>query len=94
MIVNGGEAGEEIAMRLQRCSDKPENWRQRSAFIAFFGGGDGGHWASAALFATLRQHDVPVVRAVPFADHQAYHEADLLALTPNKEALLMTERMR
>lgn len=94
VIVNGGEAGEgEIAMRLQPGAainlktGASAPLSSLSSVVAMAGIGH-----PPRFFATLRQHDVPVVRAVPFADHQAYHEADLLALTPNKEALLMTEK--
>ncbi|GAA5189054.1 tetraacyldisaccharide 4'-kinase [Ferrimonas gelatinilytica] len=44
------------------------------------------------FFATLKAMGIDPKRCIGFADHQAYEPASLAALTPAKEALLMTEK--
>lgn len=94
VIVNGGQAGNgEIAMTLQ--PGEAINLRSGASFpaaelspvVAMAGIGH-----PPRFFTTLRQHGVDIVQAVPFADHQAYSEASLTALTPGNEPLIMTEK--
>ena len=94
VIVNGGEAGKgEIAMGLQpgaAVNLKTGASMPASALSPVVAMAGIGH--PPRFFATLRQHAVDVIRTVAFADHQAYSEAALTALTPNNETLLMTEK--
>lgn len=94
VMVNGGEAREgELAMTLR--PGEAINLKTRvscpvsalSPVVAMAGIGH-----PPRFFSTLRQHGVEVVRAVPFADHQAYSEASLTTLTPGNEPLIMTEK--
>ncbi|MDU4094456.1 MAG: tetraacyldisaccharide 4'-kinase [Pantoea sp.] len=94
VIINGGAAAEgEIAMALQPGEvinlktgvSSPAS--TLSPVVAMAGIGH-----PPRFFATLRQHGVEVAQAVPFADHQAYSEASLMALTPANEPLIMTEK--
>lgn len=94
VIVNGGAAAEgEIAMTLQPGeainleTGVSVPAAALSPVVAMAGIGH-----PPRFFATLHQHGVKVAQTVPFADHQAYSEANLAALTPANEPLIMTEK--
>jgi len=44
------------------------------------------------FFDTLDKLAINTVQQISFADHQAYHQQQLTALTPNGQCLLMTEK--
>lgn len=44
------------------------------------------------FFTSLEEQGLSPLRCVPFADHYLYSEAELAALTPDGELLLMTEK--
>lgn len=94
VIINGGEARQgELSMTLQpgeAINLKTGASRQAAALSPVVAMAGIGH--PPRFFSTLRQHGVEVIQAIPFADHQAYSEASLTALTPNNEPLIMTEK--
>ena len=94
VIINGGEAKNgEIAMRLQpgaALNVKSGASCAAAALSPVVAMAGIGH--PPRFFTTLRQHGVEVLRTVPFADHQAYSEATLAALTSHGESLIMTEK--
>ena len=47
---------------------------------------------AARFFNTLARQGVMPIRQLAFADHQAYSEAELRALTTGSQALIMTEK--
>jgi tetraacyldisaccharide 4'-kinase len=94
VIVNGGNAGAmEIAMRLEpgaAINVKSGVSRPLSALTSVVAMAGIGH--PPRFFATLRQQGVTPFQTVSLADHRSCSETELLALTPNGEALIMTEK--
>lgn len=94
VIVNGGEVqGNEIAMRLQPGqainlqTGQSKPLAELAPLVAMAGIGH-----PPRFFSTLRQQGVTPVKEMAFADHQAYSEAELSALTASGQALIMTEK--
>lgn len=94
VIVNGGSAsGNEIAMQLQpgaALNLKTGQAQPLSAFDQVVAMAGIGH--PPRFFNTLAQQGVMPIRQLAFADHQAYSEAELRALTTGSQALIMTEK--
>jgi len=94
VIVNGGSAsGNEIAMQLQpgaAINLKTGQAQPLSAFDQVVAMAGIGH--PPRFFNTLAQQGVVPIRQLAFADHQAYSEAELRALTTGSQALIMTEK--
>jgi len=94
VIVNGGSAsGNEIAMQLQpgaAINLKTGQVQPLSAFDQVVAMAGIGH--PPRFFNTLAQQGVMPIRQLAFADHQAYSEAELRALTTGSQALIMTEK--
>jgi len=94
VIVNGGSAsGNEIAMQLQpgaAINLKTGQAQPLSAFDQVVAMAGIGH--PPRFFNTLAQQGVMPIRQLAFADHQAYSEAELRALTTGSQALIMTEK--
>ncbi|MFD1803012.1 tetraacyldisaccharide 4'-kinase [Mixta tenebrionis] len=94
VIVNGGNAeASEIAMSLApgaAINLKSGVSRPLSSFTSVVAMAGIGH--PPRFFATLRQQGVTLIKTVPLADHRSCSEAELLALTPNNETLMMTEK--
>ncbi|WP_437608970.1 tetraacyldisaccharide 4'-kinase [Erwinia sp. V71] len=94
VIVNGGEVqGTEIAMRLQPGqavnlhTGQSKPLTELPQIVAMAGIGH-----PPRFFSTLKQQGVTPIKEVAFADHQAYSEAELRALTSAEQALIMTEK--
>lgn len=94
VIVNGGSAsGNEIAMQLQpgaAINLKTGQAQPLSAFDQVVAMAGIGH--PPRFFNTLARQGVMPIRLLAFADHQAYSEAELRALTTDSQALIMTEK--
>ncbi|MGL6116804.1 tetraacyldisaccharide 4'-kinase [Plesiomonas sp.] len=94
VIVNGGDAQpNEIPMQLQaHCAVNLLTGEQRAvdalpATVAMAGIGH-----PPRFFATLQTLGATPIRCVAFADHQAYSQQQLAALTSGEQVLLMTEK--
>ncbi|RWR02019.1 tetraacyldisaccharide 4'-kinase [[Pantoea] beijingensis] len=94
VIVNGGRAKSgELAMQLQpraAINLKTREAKPLSELTPAVAMAGIGH--PPRFFATLEQQGVRCIKKVAFADHQTLSEAELAALTPHKEVLLMTEK--
>ncbi|KOC92756.1 tetraacyldisaccharide 4'-kinase [Winslowiella iniecta] len=94
VIVNGGRAsGNEIAMQLQpgaAINLKTGQSQPLAAFDQVVAMAGIGH--PPRFFNTLVQQGITPVKQLAFADHQAYSEAELRALTTANQALMMTEK--
>ncbi|MEG3134164.1 tetraacyldisaccharide 4'-kinase [Rouxiella sp. T17] len=95
VIVNGDGQGQhdEIGMRLQpgfAVNLVSGEKRQPDALENVVAMAGIGH--PPRFFATLKQLGISPVKAIPFADHQAYDPAQLGALTSTGQTLLMTEK--
>lgn len=94
VVTNGGTAlAGEIAMTLSpglavnmRSGEK----RALSTFKEVVAMAGIGH--PPRFFNTLRQQGLTPVAEIAFADHHAYHKAELVALTQPEQPLLMTEK--
>lgn len=94
IIVNGGVASEgEIAMSLRPAQAVNMRTGERCALaelthvVAVAGIGH-----PARFFSTLKQQGLTPEAEIAFADHHAYSEAELQALTTDEQKLLMTEK--
>lgn len=94
IIVNGGEAaGNEIAMSLavsHAVNLLDGTTRAVSALAPAVAMAGIGH--PPRFFTTLRNHGLTPQAEIAFADHHAYDEAELAALTSEDQMLVMTEK--
>ncbi|EQA6333341.1 tetraacyldisaccharide 4'-kinase [Providencia stuartii] len=94
VIVNGGQANaNEVAMALEGdiavnlLSGEKCAVSELKTVVAMAGIGH-----PPRFFASLEKKGLELVQTHAFADHQPYQQHSLLALTPNNEPLLMTEK--
>ncbi|MBP2170617.1 tetraacyldisaccharide 4'-kinase [Erwinia toletana] len=94
VIVNGGIARDhEIAMQLKPADAinlKTGERKPLTAFDQVVAMAGIGH--PPRFFTTLKQQGIIPVKEQAFADHQAYSEAELRALTTASQVLMMTEK--
>ncbi|MFS2224966.1 tetraacyldisaccharide 4'-kinase [Pantoea sp. B65] len=94
VIVNGGTpCANEIAMQLQpgdAINLKTGAAKPLAAFDQVVAMAGIGH--PPRFFTTLKQQGITPLKELSFADHQAYSEAELRALTSAGQVLMMTEK--